>query len=307
MPQVLNEAKAPITLVAIARGESLYLLEWICYYKIIGIHNISIYDNGDNEDILDILSTIGLIKTIKWPSIEGISPQLSAYSHALTNRNESEKFIAFFDIDEFLFINTEHSLNHILRNIPDSIGAIALNQRVFGSSGHAMHRPGLVIQRFQKACPDQHPECLWGKSIYRSEYIEKITNSHRSKLRSGRHILPNGKEAFSHPTDMMTTALDFSIMQLNHYILKSEEEFEKKKFRGAVANPAASDRAKRYEDASFFVEREKYANNANVTSISKYAEAIISEIDELTLKYPILNRYSPLCHENIVRRRQAVF
>lgn len=276
----LEHKHSSFAVVAIMRGESSYILEWVSYYRVLGVAKIVIYDNGGNGDLLSTLESCGFVTVVDWPTVENISPQLSAYNDAIGLLLGEVEFVAFFDADEFLVIDKSRNLQAWLGELPTTVGAIAVNQRVFGSSGNRIRGPGLVIERFQRACNVYHDECNWVKSIYRLEHVDKITNSHRGRLKQGQYILPNGVSAFGTDLEQPSRSqiVDFSIMQLNHYILKSEEEFNLKRERGAVMSASATHRAKRYKEYDFFGIRDAYSNVDKDTKILHFLEGVREEM-----------------------------
>jgi hypothetical protein len=194
-PSINGGQKKLLALVAIMRDEQEYLLEWVAYYNTIGIRDIYIYDNGGNGSVIEILELIGRVKLVQWPTIEGVSPQLSAYNHAVDMLKDKFEFACFFDADEFLVIKEGLNLEVWLQSTPKDIGAIFVNQRAFGSSLNIHRQIGLVIERFCYASAIDHDESRWGKSFYRLSCVDLISNSHRGTLRCGRYVFPNFTDA----------------------------------------------------------------------------------------------------------------
>ncbi|MGP0089267.1 MAG: glycosyltransferase family 2 protein [Xanthobacteraceae bacterium] len=256
--------KETLGLVCVVKNESSYILEWVAHYRTIGIKNLILYDNDSNDgtgEILEKLARRGVVQVLNWPVPEGTSPQLSAYADALGRFRDRFDFLAFFDADEFLTPRAEVNITNWISSLDDDVGAVAINQRVFGSSGQKTRQSGLVIDRFRRASNEGYDENRWVKSIYRATSVAEIRGPHRGILSSGRYILPNGADAFG-PDDPSGKALgiDFSLFQLNHYIIKSEEEFLVKRARGGGMGATAAHRLKRYEDLNFFHGRDAYIN-----------------------------------------------
>ncbi|QHO73912.1 hypothetical protein ACH79_15955 [Bradyrhizobium sp. CCBAU 051011] len=277
--------KDTLALVAIMKNEGTYLLEWIAHYRLIGVRNIIIYDNDTADpgrEMLEKLAASGLITLHKWTVEVGISPQLSAYADALLRYRDAFEFLAFFDADEFLVQKTSTSITRWLPTLPADVGAIAINQRVFGSSGHRKRGAGLVVARFQLAAEPDYDENRWVKSIYRSSSVEVIGDCHRGKLKSGKYILPNRQVAFSDDNATgKAEQIDYSLFQLNHYIIKSEEEFLIKRQRGGGMGHTQAARLKRYEDLNFFRGRDMKINASRDDQLGKSVAEIQAEIGYL--------------------------
>lgn len=165
-----------IALVAIVKNETPYILEWIAHYRSIGIGNLIIYDNetDDPDGTLQKLDQAQLCKVIPWKVEEGTSPQISAYNDAIRRFRERFEFIAFFDADEFLCVPPGFNIIAWLRELPDDVGAVAINQRIFGSSGHLTRSAGFVTERFTRCSVSSYDENYWVKSIYRTDCADTI-------------------------------------------------------------------------------------------------------------------------------------
>lgn len=280
--------KETLALIAIVKNETKYLLEWIAHYRSIGIRNIIIYDNDSNDEgklFLSRLAEADIITLIPWSVNDGTSPQLSAYADAVSRLRDRFEFMAFFDADEFLTLAEGVDINRWLDSLPDDVGAVAVNQRVFGSSGHKTATADLVTERFTQAAEETYRENRWVKSIYRSSCIARVANPHRGMLISGRYILPCGTDAFD-AGDFGGEAIeiDFSTMRLHHYIIKSLEEFLEKRDRGGGAAATREHRLARYADLNFFHGRDPYINKVTDLSLAARKDVVLSEMEQVRHK-----------------------
>jgi glycosyltransferase involved in cell wall biosynthesis len=279
--------KKPLCLVVIMKNEQDYILEWVAYYRSIGVTHIFIYDNDSDDrtsNIIEKLVAANVIKSKRWSVEEGVSPQIAAYNDALVALRDEYEFLAFFDADEFLVPTGKIGIIDWLSLIRDDVGAIAINQRVFGSSGIKVKSSEPVIDRFRRAANPDYVENRWVKSIYRISSTKKILNPHIGELLSGRYITPDGRNAFSGFKNEGTAVhIDFSLFQLNHYILKSEEEFMEKKRRGGGAGATRQARIDRYEDMNFFHGRDALINtDIDGAAVARLPDVMI-ELDILKL------------------------
>ncbi|NJO79378.1 MAG: glycosyltransferase family 92 protein [Cyanobacteria bacterium RM1_2_2] len=83
--------------------EAPYLLEWLEFHKLVGVQKFYLYDNGDGIDTIGILYPYfesGEVILHDWPVAPG---QLPAYKHCLQTYSQDSEWIAFIDLDEFLF------------------------------------------------------------------------------------------------------------------------------------------------------------------------------------------------------------
>src|SRR5688572_1067673 len=99
------DAKPTITLCAVLKNEAPYVLEWIAYHRAIGVSEFLLYDNESTDlttQLLENLEKLGIVTVLPWPTVEGVSPQLSALNHTLLRAEGSASFVANIDLDEFL-------------------------------------------------------------------------------------------------------------------------------------------------------------------------------------------------------------
>jgi len=103
-----NENKTVTAICLIAKKENRYIKEFINYYQKLKINKIFLYDNNDlnGEHFEDILS-----KYINYNFVEIVNyrgkykPQIQAYNHCYINNNKNYNWMAFYDSDEYLYIN----------------------------------------------------------------------------------------------------------------------------------------------------------------------------------------------------------
>ena len=76
--------------------------------------------------------------------------QLPAYEHCVREHGDEARWIAFIDLDEFLFSPTGRPLPEILRGLR-ALARVGVNWAVFGPSGHERKPPGLVVENYRPA------------------------------------------------------------------------------------------------------------------------------------------------------------
>ena len=276
MPATRNS----ITLCAIMRDEGPYILEWVAFHKVIGFDRIAIYDNGSQdggEKTLARLAEAGEISHVLWPNVAGVAPQRAAYADALVQARTD--WIAFLDADEFLNLQQDNSVDSFLSRFPGTVGAVALNWRIFGSSGLAHAGPDLVIDRFTRCSHRDHHLNRHLKTIARVHRVTEM-HVHRCFLNDGLYVDQDGV-AIEVERMGFTPSVKHSLAQINHYVVKSKEEFWNKKARGN-ANRAAGDVDKftRISD-DFFGKHD--LNDEQDASIQRFRRRLIDEMDRLSV------------------------
>lgn len=219
--------------LASARNERPYLLEWIAYHQAIGFDGVQIVTNDctDGTDaLLDALSRLGEIdhidNTMGAPH-ENI--QVRGYSRAL----ESAFFRAFdwvcvLDIDEFLTPKKHATVQELIASYA-GVDSIAVDRLEFGASGRMKYEPGLVMDRFTRcAAPPYKTGNV--KSISQVKAIRAFAGAHYPNLLAGSVAVRGSGEPVVSYRD--ASKIDFSRAQVNHYGLKSYEEFCAKRARG---------------------------------------------------------------------------
>ena len=144
-------------LVAIAKDEDNYIDEWITYNLKIGFDDIFIYQNDwrYNGKYLNH-EKIHLIE------FDGIALQNKAYHTFIEKYRDKYDFAAFFDVDEFIYLYDNISINTFLQNYTDYY-SIFLNWRFFGDNNlKEVENGNYSITRFTK-CAVQLDSC--GKHI----------------------------------------------------------------------------------------------------------------------------------------------
>jgi glycosyltransferase involved in cell wall biosynthesis len=214
------------------KNEARAIAEWIAYQRVIGFDQVVVYDNGSTDKTTRILADIcqrdPAVVYIAWPDLPQRLPQRDAYRHAV--EHVGARWLAFFDTDEFLVLNDHASVNAYLDAAPANVTAIALNWLIFGSAGQTRADADLVISRFRYCGWSNHPKHHFCKSIVRRMAVSEVS-VHTFTLSSGGYA-NSALEPITLLNDAKTRKINHRGAQLNHYLLKSWEEFEEKRRRG---------------------------------------------------------------------------
>ena len=219
----------------IVRDEAAYLLEWLAYHLCLGFDHLVVYDNESRDATPDILTQIASrdprIDRVDWPDVPGCSSQLSAYQDAL--HQMSADWVAFLDIDEFLVLKEDATVHTFLERFPPEVSAVSINWMHFASSRHETYEEGLVIDRFTYRPPTDFARNEVVKSIVRPRSVEAMT-AHVPYLREGSHCRADGS-AYPHRGRNRVAPVIHHPAQVNHYVIKSKEEYENKRRRGETS------------------------------------------------------------------------
>lgn len=261
------------TLVAIVKDELPYLIEWVAYHRVIGFDRIAVYSNDcsdGTEELLDRMREAGLVEHIKWPSTPGQSAQKRAYLHARDRC--STDWIMSLDADEFLNLHRHESVADYLAMFDPSVSAIAINWRVFGSGGQAFRGPQPVIKRFTRASTATFHLNRHVKTIFRPADAALI-GVHGVELARGSYAQSDGQPCALHRHAFLPPVIGYA--QVNHYVVRSRQEYEEKLLRGnANLPPEHPEKSGRAPD--FFEAHDR--NEESDSSILRHLPALRHEM-----------------------------
>jgi hypothetical protein len=225
-----------------------------------------------------------LIEYRRWPDPPPdcpIGPQVLAYQE--TAANTSTEWLCFLDADEFLTLQTYGSVAELVARAGAPGMPIALNWKIFGSSGHVTASDALVTQRFVRC-----------GSIARDVNAHIKTLGPTALLREGARVHVHGW-VLDNPEHFFVDALGERVAVqghtfirpprwraawVNHYIVKSREEFEQKCRRGSATVAAGS--AKKYP-RTFENYFNQYDCNEDLDeTIQRFAQALQRELGVIT-------------------------
>lgn len=225
--------KNRVSIVTIIKNEGLYIKEWIDFHRKMNVDHFYIYDNGSTDQTVHELTSYvrnGIVTLIPW---EGVAMQLPAYNHAIRNFKNETEFMAFLDGDEFLIPINGVNLYKVIKeifNMDIDAGGIAVNWRVYGSSGHVTRPKGGVIKNFLYRAKDegQGNNCI--KTIVNPRKVAFWNHVHYPTYFNGFHsidedgkIIKDWQNIINHPLRKL---------RINHYFCKSQEEWIKRRSMG---------------------------------------------------------------------------
>ena len=234
-----------LAICLMVKDEEPYLAEFLAFHALMGVSHFRVYDNGSTDGTLALLARLSThydIEVLPWTET-GIERQQSAFNHACRALAGRYNWLAAIDADEFLYDPQFRALPTVLAAVAADVGAIAVNQRVFGSAGLTEISDDLVIRRFNRRAKLDYDENYWIKTIARPECVVSFQFSHSVYMRQGRYILTDGSArevAGKHPGKSTRIAGHGPL--LHHYILKSWGEYQRKQRRGAVSDDGAMKR-----------------------------------------------------------------
>ena len=209
-----------------------YVIEWIEYHRHIGFDLIRIYDNGSVKPMIDSLRAFykGVPAWLEVIAFVGKHKHLPAYTDSIVRGGA--QWMAFFDADEFLVL-PHCSLVELLNGCTGS--GLVVNWMVYTSNGEIDRRPALQVERFTEMIPGMNQHSI--KSIVRMDLVDRPGSTHFFEYKSGNAMTVFGNK---HPGGYMSSDISWPVARLNHYCVRSVQDFEEKLRRGHADGGAPS-------------------------------------------------------------------
>ena len=246
-PVVASPARGgKLAFAAIVKDEEPYIAEWMEFHLMMGAEKIFVYDNGSTDRtaaIVEHYARTGEAQLIPWNTFLSLdrtqgSMQNIAYAHAMANFGADYRWMAFIDVDEFLFPLHDQDLNSALKHYED-LPSLTLPWHNFGPDGHKTKPPGLVIENYKERAA--FPPLPAQRNLLRHKTL--VDPSKVSGL--GRHYFPliaEGDIAYTetreavpfHSLRDLKTAVEVRL-RINHYFTRSHEEMLQREAKGRVS------------------------------------------------------------------------
>ena len=245
-----------------AKKENLYTRELISYYKKLGVEKFIFIDNNlpGVEKLSDVLQdyidngTVDIMEHLGEKIGHG-----EAFEIMYTKYNKRCRWLAFFDIDEYLFLNfTDEknvTLNKYLTNpIFNECEGIAFNWLMYYDNNLVYYDNRTLVERFTKP----------NYNIFTNRFVKSIIRGNLNKrtfYKGGSPHLPDknvkicnsiGEPAEYYPDSIVPPI--FKYAYLKHFSCKSTEEFVDKIKKGAKYVDNAEEKVDGYFKRNEFTE-----------------------------------------------------
>lgn len=219
-----------LSLGAIFRMENSWLDEWIQYHFGIGIEHFYLFNDDEDTRVSDrILQPYveqGLVENIHVSDMftlirrEAEWRQRDAYRVMVKNAVGKTHWLAVIDLDEFLLPHSFDDLREFLEEY-EEYGGLAVNWQIFGTGGHVRRPPTQINHLFHRA------ETHWSRNRFVKSMIqpdrtawEQENNVHTFPMRDGKIVNENHEQV-----NGMTHDISVKKIQVNHYVLRSWQDF----------------------------------------------------------------------------------
>lgn len=213
---------APFALCAFFKNEARYLKEWIEFYRLMGVDRFYLYNNNSSDNYREVLEPYlksGIVRLHQW---RGKNGQVPGFNQCLQRYGALHKWMAFLDLDEFLFPVSGGNLAEFLKDF-DEYAGLAAHWVFFGTSGHILRPEGLVTQSYDwsQGVPNRHV-----KLVIQPAKVVRFVNAHLVDCKDGFHVVNENKQPV---TTAIVNPASAEKIRINHYWCRSVEDYLRKK------------------------------------------------------------------------------
>ena len=276
-----------LAICAVFKDEAEYLREWIEFHQLMGVERFYLYNNNSADRYLDALQPhldSGAVVLHEWPQHPA---QLQAYDHCLRTHGAETDWLAFIDLDEFLFSPTAVPLPDVLAGYVDYPG-VGANWVMFGSAGHKQKPAGGVLENYLRRgqldaqLPYPHMRLPDGsyraenshiKSIVQPSRVSDCPNAHFMHYRDDASAVDENRQPITGP---LSASVSVNTLRINHYWSKSEDECQRKFAKGWADGSGA-------RDWSEFTVHEEFLNAVHDDTVLR----VVAQLGVLPPRWPL--------------------
>ena len=245
-------------IIACARWESPYIVEWVDYHLDLGFDHIYLYCNDD--DPAPFKQQLGRFAARHRSAVTcrpylGAGLQASMYRDALRRVRLEAEWACFLDVDEFIVLKRWSSIPDLITALDrEKIDSLSFNWVFYGNNGHATRPDTPVLTTYTRRAKqvDCHTKHLSRVSCFEPSRVDAagfpfwhgLTDPHWDGFER-RNVLgdptPPLLGAFpammwSYFEDPARSQAMLATAYIAHFALKSEEDFRIRVARGTDGN-----------------------------------------------------------------------
>ena len=224
-----REYNYDFAIVAIVKNEGSYFKEWIDYHRILWGVRYIIYDNDSNDNTKHILEPYITRGIVIYHSFPGKKLQYDAYNDALNRYGKNYKYMAFLDLDEFIYCQADFRQLLDKTFEENHLGGLGINWRIFGSANHKSRLDGLVLENYLYRAEYNFKKNLHIKSVIKAYTVIGFCDPHAPVYMPGYYSVSADGEKLK---GSFSKRVSIEKIAINHYFTKSYDEFVTKRNRG---------------------------------------------------------------------------
>lgn len=234
---------------AVFKNEARHLDEWLSFHSLMGVDHFVLYNDDSSDDFLAVLQPWIDRGHVTLRSAKK-RDQRAIYNHFLRHGAGRFRWVAFIDLDEFLFSPLRTTLPDTMERYA-SVPAVFVRWILFGSNGHVQPPSGGTLDSYTKSigiAGSIHDAFDHGQGGPRSQYVtgwardgKCIINPraviemeiHQPRTPAWGTIVD---EAFGTATGKLPLGTEFTcdVLRINHYWSRSIEDLTTKVLKGMV-------------------------------------------------------------------------
>ncbi len=248
-----------IALVAIGRRENRYAREWVEHYLELGFDHIYICDNNHDgeeyfEDVLGDRIAEHKVSIHDYRNRQGV--QVVAYNEMYRQYGGQYDWMAFFDFDEFLTVNSVMTVKQWLAFYTGTdADTVLVNWKCYGDCGQVYDDGRGVKERFTEPLPlDKAVQY----DFPNNNHIKSIVRGGLGEISFGRnpHIPDTARCCYTATWQPCEASpfqpYDFNVATLHHYATKTIEEWMMNKWTKGTGNKPDMDAFRKKYKGRFF-------------------------------------------------------
>lgn len=238
-PPKPNPNRNGIAIVLIVKNEGRHIGEWAKFHYKAGVRHFYVYDDGSEDNTLDVLSSVlpnDTLTVTPWcqrlkaaRTKADIHNQVLAYAHAIRNYGSNYRWMTFIDVDEFIVPTQKNSIADALSHLEEA-KCISLPWHNFGRNGHNIAPEGGIINNYTKrvANPMSSVKGIRNFKCIVDPCHVTAANVHQFEI-DGDFITCNDQgDEFTVKTRKSSDFYSTAHLQLNHYYSRSTQDLHEK-------------------------------------------------------------------------------
>jgi hypothetical protein len=251
-PPAPRAERRGVAIVTMLKDEEPYIEEWLAFHKAAGIRHFIIYDNGSTDNTVSVIKKslpADEVTIFPWAGrftdVEAgqYNSQVVAYAHAILNFGAAFRWVAFMDIDEFIFPVQAATIEEALQAV-NGFPNVSLPWHMFGRSGHQSKPAGGVLKNYllRAAEPISNKKNATNfKCIVDPCEVTEVSVHHFETRGHGDATCNDSGQVFSRKDRKTSEFYSARHLRINHYYTRSTEEFARKLAKGP-ADPGTRER-----------------------------------------------------------------
>ena len=239
-PAPAREAGTYLAVCSMFLNGETYLAEWLEFHLLAGVERFYLYDHESTDGSRDLLAPYveeGTVVVYDWPVYPG---QREAFEDCVARHRQDARWIAFCDLDEFLYSGTGRPVPEILRAFEPWPGVL-VNRPAFGSAGWQAMPSGLVTESYLLRSNISRRNRA-GKTIADPMRVTQCLGGHHWAYTDAYAV----DERMRPAPISRSLSVSFSLLRVNHYGVRSRQELDEK-----LATPRADTGSLRTGDTTF--------------------------------------------------------